>query len=222
VVLFSEPRGRENERVIVLRMANESDQVRPWTFFESGMVGHISMADPFDKPLSDAIYKAISHPGVLEGDNVSAHKNSTVICIEGPQFSTRSESLLYRSFATTPPISVINMSAVPECQLFREAEIAYALVCMSTDYDSWHSTNEGVSVEMVMGHMVANGANAKHAVAAVLGELSKEEDGEIVKAERWQRASRGGVMGLHKRDGRGEEAVERLRWLFGDEWVGDA
>ena len=113
------------------------------------------------------------------------------------------------------------MSAVPECKLFREAEIAYALICMSTDYDSWHSTNEGVSVEMVMGHMVANGANAKRAVAAVLEELSKEEEGakDVVGGQRWRRASRGGVMGLHKRDGRGEEAVERLRWLFGDEWV---
>lgn len=137
---------------------------------------------------------------------------------EGPQFSTRSESLLYRSLPTQPPISVINMSAVPECKLFREAEIAYALVCMSTDYDSWHSTNEGVSVEMVMGHMVANGANAKRAVAAVLEELSKEEVKGVV-GERWTKASRGGVMGLHKRDGRGEEAVGRLRWLFGEEWV---
>lgn len=137
---------------------------------------------------------------------------------EGPQFSTRSESLLYRSLPTQPPISVINMSAVPECKLFREAEIAYALVCMSTDYDSWHSTNEGVSVEMVMGHMVANGANAKRAVAAVLEGLSKE-GGEGVVGERWTMASRGGVMGLHKRDGRGEEAVERLRWLFGDKWI---
>lgn len=138
---------------------------------------------------------------------------------EGPQFSTRSESLLYRSLPTHPPISVINMSAVPECKLFREAEVAYALVCMSTDYDSWHQTNEGVSVEMVMGHMVANGANAKRAVAAVLEGLSREEENGVV-GERLAMASRGGVMGLHKRGGwRQEEAVGRLRWLFGDRWV---
>ena len=111
------------------------------------------------------------------------------------------------------------MSAVPECKLFREAEIAYALVCMSTDYDSWHDTHEGVSVEMVMGHMVANGANAKKAVAAVLEELGKEECEEVMKAERWKGGSRGGVMGLHKAEGRGLEAVGRLRWLFGEEWV---
>lgn len=147
----------------------------------------------------------------------------TLSSTEGPQFSTRSESLLYRSLPTTPPISVINMSAVPECKLFREAEIAYALVCMSTDYDSWHQTNEGVSVEMVMGHMVANGANAKRAVAAVLEGLSKDEEKGAVVGERLAMASRGGIMGLqHMRvgDGREEgEAVGRLRWLFGDRWV---
>ncbi|KAL2044678.1 hypothetical protein N7G274_002452 [Stereocaulon virgatum] len=193
--------------------------VRPWTFFEAGMVGHISMADPFDKLLSEAIYSAISAPGVLEGEDIKVHKNNTVICIEGPQFSTRSESLLYRSLPTTPPISCINMSAVPECKLFREAEIAYALILMSTDYDSWHSTNEGVSVNMVMGHMVANGKNAQRAVVAILEELSRDEEGEVVRAKRWERESRGGVMGLYKRDGRGDEAVERLRWLFGEEWL---
>lgn len=173
------------------------------------------MADPFDIPLSKAVHTAISQPGVLEGEDVKTHSAGTVICIEGPQFSTRSESLLYRSLPTSPPISVINMSAVPECKLFREAEIAYALVCMSTDYDSWHSTNEGVSVEMVMGHMVANGKNAKRAVAAVLEVLS---GGEVV-GNRLEGGSRGGVMGLHKRDARGAEAVGRLRWLFGDGWV---
>lgn len=96
------------------------------------------------------------------------------MCVEGPQFSTRSESLLYRSLPTTPPISIINMSTLPEAKLFREAEIAYALVAMSTDYDSWHAINEGVSVEMVIGHMVANGVNAKRAVVAILEEVRRE------------------------------------------------
>ncbi|KAL9639137.1 MAG: hypothetical protein Q9164_001102 [Protoblastenia rupestris] len=177
------------------------------------------MADPFDKSLSETIYKAISKPGVLAGEDIKVHSGSTVICIEGPQFSTRSESLLYRSFATSPPISVINMSAVPECKLFREAEISYGLICMSTDYDSWHDINEGVSVEMVMGHMVANGANAKMAVAAVLEELGREGNESVALGHRWKGASRGGVMGLYKAQGRSLEAVERLRWLFGDEWI---
>ena len=113
------------------------------------------------------------------------------------------------------------MSAVPECKLFREAEIAYALICMSTDYDSWHETNEGVSVQMVVGHMIANGANAKSAIVAVLEELSQEETEGVVLAERWKGATRRGVLGLNQIQGKGIEAVERLRWLFGDEWVND-
>lgn len=99
---------------------------------------------------------------------------------------------------------------------------------MSTDYDSWKDggdgEGEGVSVEMVMGHMGANGVNAKRAVEAILGVLSKEmgEGGEgeggqgAGLAGRWKGKSRGGIMGL---EGKGGEAVERLRWLFGDEWV---
>jgi len=177
------------------------------------------MAQPFDAPLSTLIHTALIPTDTLSGPTLTIHKDATLICIEGPQFSTRSESLLYRSLPTTPPISIINMSAVPECKLFREAEVAYALVCMSTDYDSWHDVNEGVSVEMVMGHMGANGANAKRAVVAVLEALSGEEGGEVVRAERWRGGSRGGVMGLYKRDGSGEEGVERLKWLFGEEWV---
>ena len=141
---------------------------------------------------------------------------------EGPQFSTRSESLLYRSLPTTPPISIINMSTMPEAKLFREAEIAYALVAMSTDYDSWHDTNEGVSVEMVIGHMVANGANAKRAVVAILEEMRKEGGEVVVGAERWRGQTRGGVLGLGKGRKEGGEAVGRLRWLFGDEWVDGA
>lgn len=219
--------------------------VRPWTFFEDGVVGHISMADPFDDALSAAVARAIAAPGVLEGESKGqgkeastaaadaeektsssapkVHPGATVICIEGPQFSTRQESLLYRSFQTNPPISCINMSAVPECKLFREAEMSYALVCMSTDYDSWHASNEGVSVAMVMQHMKWNGVNAKRAVEAILSELGKEGVEEEVGGRKLKGASRGGAMGLGSHvegdGGRGEKAVERLKWLFGEEWI---
>ncbi len=182
------------------------------------------MADPLDKQLSESIHKALSPPGTLEGPSLTVHQNATLICIEGPQFSTRSESTLYRSLPTSPPISIINMSAMPECKLFREAEIAYALVCMSTDYDSWHDTNEGVSVEMVLGHMEVNGGNARRGVEAILEGLCGGEGGEGEgKGEggwgEWRGKSRGGVMGLNGREGAGGEAVERLRWLFGEGWV---
>jgi len=120
---------------------------------------------------------------------------------------------MFRSFGC----SIINMSSAPEARLFREAEMAYSLVCMSTDYDSWHATNEGVSVEMVMGHMVANGENAKAVVGRVLEALGREENESVVRAESYKRASRAGA-GITKAKGRGEAAVERLRWLFDGEF----
>lgn len=109
------------------------------------------------------------------------------------------------------------MSAHPEAPLFREAEIAYALVCMSTDYDSWHSSNESVSVEMVLGHMGANAGNAKRAVAAVLEQLSKKEHTRVVGGETWKGQTKG-AGGITKVEGRGAEAVDRLRWLFNGEF----
>ena len=109
------------------------------------------------------------------------------------------------------------MSAFPEAKLFREAEIAFALVCMSTDYDSWREgegeEGEGVSVEMVMGHMGANGENAKRVVARLVEELSRGGNEEVVRAERWRGTARA-AAGITKVEGRGREAVEKLGWLF--------
>ena len=167
------------------------------------------MADPYDRPLSTLLSSTLSQPGLLLGTDIAVHPSGTVICIEGPQFSTRAESLLYRSFG----VSCINMSAMPEAKLFREAEIAFSLICMSTDYDSWHSENEAVSVEMVMGHMGANAENAKRVVAKVVEELSRDDNREIREAERYKGQGRA-AAGITKVEGRREEAMEKLRWLF--------
>lgn len=105
------------------------------------------------------------------------------------------------------------MSALPEAKLAREAEMAYQMICMSTDYDCWHSANESVTVDMVMGHMKANAGNARRVVGAVLDDLSKEEHADLVLARHLEGQTRfaTGMTGLA---GRGEEAVRRLRWLF--------
>lgn len=105
------------------------------------------------------------------------------------------------------------MSVLPEAKLAREAELAYAMICMSTDYDSWHDTNESVSVEMVMGHMKANSENACRVIAAVLDELGREERESVVGGEKWK-GQTGGAVGITKVEGRDEEAVRRLSWLF--------
>lgn len=185
------------------------------------MVGHVGFADPFDTALSNVLSKTIGKPGLLKGESAQLHPKGTVICIEGPQFSTRAESLFYRNILNA---SVVNMSAIPEAKLAREAEMAYSMVCMSTDYDSWHETNETVSVEMVMGHMTANSINARRSVEAIIEELEKEENEGIVHAEHWKGMTKG-AGGITKVEGRSPEALEKLRWLFPGyfeegKWVG--
>jgi hypothetical protein len=130
------------------------------------------------------------------------------VIAEGPQFSTRAESNLYRSWGG----SVINMSALPEAKLAREAEMAYSMVCMSTDYDCWHDAEEDVSVEMVMENMVANAANAKHFIASVLDELTSEANAELVMARHLEGRTQGGIS--TSKEGMSKEAVEKLKWLF--------
>lgn len=133
--------------------------------------------------------------------------------IEGPQFSTRAESRLYRTWGG----SVINMSALPEAKLAREASIAYQMICMSTDYDCWHESGEDVTVEMVMGNMKANSQNARRFLGAVLNELSKEEHGDLVLAKHLE----GSVKmsgGMTASEGRKSEAVEKLNWLYPGEF----
>ena len=109
--------------------------------------------------------------------------------------------------------SVINMSALPEAKLAREAELAYQMICMATDYDCWRST-EDVDVAMVLKYMEANSANAKRLVGAVLDRLAHDEHGATVQAKHWEGASAGAVKFMTKPDGRSPEAVARVEYLF--------
>ncbi|ETI19349.1 methylthioadenosine phosphorylase [Cladophialophora carrionii CBS 160.54] len=192
--------------VVPDQVIDRTKGVRPWTFFEGGVVCHVPFADPFDKRVGDVVRRC-GHS--LEGEGVVLHDKGTVIVMaEGPQFSTRAESNLYRSWGGT----VINMSTLPEAKLAAEAEIAYQVILMSTDYDCWHDANEDVSVEMVMGHMRANAVNARRFIAAVLDELSKEEHLDLVEAKHLAGGRKYGVSTYPA--GRSEEALEKLRWLF--------
>lgn len=198
---------RPRDFVVPDQIIDRTKGIRPFTFFEQGMVGHVGFGDPFDMNLAK-IVRQCGH--ALEGDGVTLHDTGLLICMEGPQFSTRAESNLYRSWGG----SVINMSALPEAKLAKEAEIAYQMICMATDYDCWRGeAGEDVNVEMVMGHMKANSENARRFVGAVLNELSKEEHGEQVLARHLE-----GMMrfagGITKEEGRGKEALEKLKWLF--------
>jgi 5'-methylthioadenosine phosphorylase len=124
---------------------------RERTFFDSGIVAHVGIADPFCSNLRDAVAKAaeLAHRRV--------RRDGTYVCIEGPQFSTRAESNLYRSWGA----SVIGMTAMPEARLAREAGLCYAVLAMVTDYDVWHDSEEDVSVEVVASNLQANSEAAR-------------------------------------------------------------
>lgn len=123
---------------------------RPDTFFGEGVVGHVAFADPFANALGAVLHEQ------LKGLPVRSHRGGTLVCMEGPLFSTRAESELYRSWGC----DLINMSALPEARLAREAGIEYALVCMVTDYDCWHTSHESVDIQMVIANLLANAGNA--------------------------------------------------------------
>lgn len=115
------------------------------TFFGDGLVAHVSMADPFCPGLSSIV------AGTAAQGGLAVTTGGTYVCIEGPQFSTRAESNVYRSWGA----SVIGMTAMPEARLAREAGLCYSLLAMVTDYDVWHSSEEPVSVEAVVGNLHA-------------------------------------------------------------------
>ncbi|MEM6958913.1 MAG: S-methyl-5'-thioadenosine phosphorylase [Myxococcota bacterium] len=137
-------------------------RTRPSTFFEGmGVVAHAEFAEPVDAALMEALHQASLEVGAR------VHKGGTYVCIEGPQFSTRAESNLYRSWN----VDVIGMTNLPEARLAREAELPYATLALATDYDCWHTSHESVSVEAVMEVMAKNISTARAIVKAVAGRL---------------------------------------------------
>jgi 5'-methylthioadenosine phosphorylase len=138
---------------------------RPDTFFGDGIVGHVAFAHPFADKLGALLF---GHLQQMKG--VKSHQAGTVVCMEGPLFSTRAESELYRSWGA----HIINMSALPEAKLAREAGIEYALVCMVTDYDCWHPETADVDIQMVIANLNANARNAQELIRRALPDVAKE------------------------------------------------
>jgi len=133
------------------------------TFFGDGVVAHVGMADPVCAGVAEALHRATKQVGVR------VHKGGTYVCMEGPQFSTRAESLVYRQLG----VSVIGMTNLQEAKLAREAEICYATLALSTDYDCWHVGEEAVTVEMIIANLKKNIENAKKIIKVTIPELPK-------------------------------------------------
>ncbi len=124
---------------------------RVGTFFGNGLVAHVSLADPTCPVLGEVLYRAGTQAGAR------MHRGGTYLCIEGPQFSTRAESRIYRGWG----VDVIGMTNLQEAKLAREAEICYATMALVTDYDVWHETEEDVSVESVIAVLRQNVRTAR-------------------------------------------------------------
>ena len=132
------------------------------TFFETGLIAHVSMADPVCRRLGDALEAA------APGAGLDCARGGTYLAMEGPQFSTRAESELYRSWGA----QVIGMTNMPEAKLAREAELCYATVAMVTDFDCWHPGHDDVTVGSVIEVLHRNAARARDLVSAVVPTLA--------------------------------------------------
>ena len=139
---------------------------RARTFFTDGMVAHVSTADPVCGTLSDRLEGAVAQSGG------TVHRGGTFITIEGPRFSTRGESNTFRAWG----MSIIGMTASPECFLAREAEMCYAIMAHVTDYDVWHVSEAPVTVEMVVRTLLQNTRLAQEAVTLLAAESPVETD----------------------------------------------
>lgn len=137
--------------IVIVDQFFDRTKGRQSSFYCNGVVGHVEFADPVCPDLSNVLH------GAAKAAGATVHKGGTYICIEGPQFSTRAESNIYRSWG----VDVIGMTNIPEAKLAREAEICYATVALSTDYDCWHETEESVTLDAIMSIIKANVAMAK-------------------------------------------------------------
>lgn len=136
-------------------------RLRESTFFDQGIVVHISVAEPYCSATRQVIHDSAQEMGI------QAHSGGTMVVMEGPAFSTKAESFMYRSWGA----GLIGMTALPEAKLAREAEICYATLALVTDYDCWRESDEDVSVELVIANMNKNVAVSQRVLAALMSEI---------------------------------------------------
>ena len=152
----------EPQHVVVPDQLIDRTRRRDSTFFEDGVVAHISFADPFCPGISTIIADGAA------GQGIPTHQGGTLVVMEGPAFSTRAESNMYRSWGG----DIIGMTTLPEAKLAREAEMCYAVMAWVTDYDCWHPDHDDVTVEMVVENLVANVANSRIILRHIMPELA--------------------------------------------------
>jgi 5'-methylthioadenosine phosphorylase len=144
------------------------------TFFEGGIVVHVGFAEPFCPHFSGIVYDT-----ARGAEGVESHRGGTLVVIEGPQFSTKAESRIYRQLGC----DIIGMTAIPEAKLAREAELCYAAIASVTDYDVWHESEEPVTVEMVTRNLQHNVANAQRIIRELVTRLPADRSSSTCSCE---------------------------------------
>ena len=158
--------GIEPGDIVIVDQFIDRTRARPGTFFEDvGVAAHVEFAEPVDAALAECLYRSALDVGAR------AHRGGTYVCIDGPQFSTRAESQLYRSWG----VSVVGMTNLPEARLAREAELPYASIALATDYDCWHHEHGSVTVEAVLEVIRNNVSTAQAILRTAAGRLPDPE-----------------------------------------------
>ena len=152
--------------VVIPDQLIDATKGRASTFFTDGIVGHVSLAEPFCPVLSRALFEASTKVGA------KVHKGGTYLVMEGPQLSTKAESQLYRSWGA----DVIGMTALPEAKLAREAEICYVALALVTDYDCWHPTYESVTTDMILTNLRKGVDTVKGILKLLLPSVPQKRD----------------------------------------------
>jgi 5'-methylthioadenosine phosphorylase len=165
--------------VLPTQIIDRTKGIRPASFFEgTSVVAHTAFGDPFGlklvRWLEGRVEKALEEVAKETGREVKLFRDKCIVCMEGPQFSTRAESVMYRQWGG----DLINMSVLPEAKLAREAELSYALIATATDYDSWRPHSEAVTAAEVFKTLHSNAETAKRVAATVLDELHNVIDGQ--------------------------------------------
>ncbi len=162
----------EPRHIVLPDQIYDNTRNRDYSFFGGGLVAHIGIAEPFCTHLRQVLYEAVRKAGGI------VHMGGTFITIEGPRFSTRGESNIYRSWG----VDIIGMTAVPEAQLAREAEMCYATMAHVTDYDVWHEEEEAVNVEMLIANLQANAVLSKKTIAELVPMLADSRSCDCSRA----------------------------------------
>lgn len=202
--------------VLPQQIIDRTKGIRHSSYFnDEGLVGHVGFGNPFSESFAKYIYKfkdSLENFETNEPCTLHYDKDLTVVCMEGPQFSTRAESKMYRMFGG----DVINMSVIPEAKLARECELPYQMICMATDYDAWRDNEEPVTVETVIGHLTNNGRNANSLASKIIMEMAQGLPEFMLTGDGLRDSMKMSIS--TKPEAMSKETLSKLKFLFPNHW----